>query len=239
MSIAFSLPRRVEPELLDELDADDPRARQSRADLRRLHRAMATLPMLRTALDAVSARPPQRILELGAGDGSLMLRLAQQRAKRWPGVHLALLDRVALIDAQTRSRFGELGWTTDVHIADVFEWLAGPAETQWDIIVANLFMHHFTPAALSGLLASIATRTRVFVCCEPRRTIMPLLASHLVGLLGANAVTRQDAVLSVHAGFRGHELSTLWPDHQQWRLRETRAGLFSHGFTAVRRDETA
>ena len=239
MSIAFSLPRRVEPELLDELGADDPRARQSRADLRRIHRAMATLPILRTALDQVSSTPPRRILELGAGDGSLMLRLARQRARRWPGVHLGLLDRVALVDEQTRSSFGGLGWTTEVLATDVFEWLAQRIETDWDIVVANLFMHHFSPAALAGMLASIAERTRVFFCCEPRRTTMPLLASHLVGLLGANAVTRQDAVLSVHAGFRGNELSALWPDPERWQLREYRAGLFSHGFMAVRRGQTA
>lgn len=237
MPSAFSLPRRVEPELLDELGADDPRARQSRADLRRIHRAMATLPILRNALDSISANPPRRILELGAGDGSLMLRLAQQRAQAWPAVHLDMLDRVASIDARTQSGFGRLGWTTEMITTDIFEWLEQPVERRWDIIVANLFMHHFTPAALPGLLASIAARTRVFFCCEPRRATMPLLASHLVGLLGANAVTRQDAVLSVHAGFNGNEVSALWPDRQRWRLREYRAGLFSHAFLAVRCDE--
>ncbi|HYN27525.1 MAG TPA: hypothetical protein VES94_04440, partial [Burkholderiales bacterium] len=72
----LSLPRRVEPELLDELGADDPRAQRSRDDLRRIHRAMAALSVLKRALDAATTgSSPQTIVELGAGDGSLMLRL--------------------------------------------------------------------------------------------------------------------------------------------------------------------
>ena len=86
------LPRRVEDELLDTLAVDDPRAQRSRADLRRIHRAMATLPILLRAVDRGTAgTAPRTMLELGAGDGSLMLRVARQRASRWPGVRITLM----------------------------------------------------------------------------------------------------------------------------------------------------
>ncbi len=118
--------------------------------------------------------------------------------------------------------------------ADVFKGLARLDIGHWDIIFANLFMHHFSPDSLDRLLMMIAARSRIFFCCEPRRAALPLAASHLVGLLGAGPVTRVDAVLSVHAGFSGEELSARWPDRSAWRLREYRAGLFSHGFLAIR-----
>ena len=238
MTIAIGLPRRVEPELLDDLDAGDPRAQRSRDDLRRIHRAMATLSIVLRALDgATTGSPPRSILELGAGDGSLMLRLAQRRAARWPDVQLTLLDRLDLVNAKTLRGFRDIGWTPNVVAMDVFEWLDmdRPIVARWDIVAANLFMHHFPPDALARLLATIAARSRVFFCCEPRRSALPLAASHLVGLLGAGPVTRQDAVLSVHAGFRAQELSALWPDQGAWQLREYRAGLFSHAFLATRR----
>ena len=58
----LSLPRRVEPELLDNLGADDPRAQRSRDDLRRINRAMAALSVLERALDsATSGSPPHTI----------------------------------------------------------------------------------------------------------------------------------------------------------------------------------
>jgi hypothetical protein len=244
MNLSTGLPRRVEAELLDDLAAHDPRAQRSRDDLRRLHRAMGTLSIALRALDrATMNSSPRTILELGAGDGSMMLRFAQRRAARWPGVELTMLDRLDLVDTSTLNGLRNAGWTPNVVAMDVFEWLAKPTaahqDARWDIVFANLFMHHFSPDALDRLLPMIAARCRIFFCCEPLRSVLPLAASHLVGLLGAGPVTRVDAVLSVHAGFRAQELSALWPDHHAWQLREYRAGLFSHGFLATREDARA
>ncbi|MEJ0007603.1 MAG: hypothetical protein WDM77_14865 [Steroidobacteraceae bacterium] len=55
------------------------------------------------------------------------------------------------------------------------------------------------------------------------------------GALGANSVTRTDAVLSVAAGFRDAEISTLWPgEPPHWALKEDALGPFSHYFLAER-----
>ena len=66
----------------DWLAADDPAAMRSRRDLQRVHRVMGTRGIVLRALrDATLARPamraPLRVLELGAGDGSLMLGVAR------------------------------------------------------------------------------------------------------------------------------------------------------------------
>jgi hypothetical protein len=110
------------------------------------------------------------------------------------------------------------------------------AEARWDLIVTTLFLHHFEGVAFKRLLAAIERRAVRFFACEPRRAPLALVGSHLVGALGANAVTREDAVLSVRAGFRDDELSRLWPGPPgDWRLREYTAGLFSHCLRAERR----
>ena len=232
----MSLPRRVEPELLDGLAAEDPRARRSRDDLRRIHLAMATLPIALRALDqGCDGMQPHTLLELGAGDGSMLLRLARRRASAWPALQVTLLDRLKLVSQGTLDEFRALGWSPSVVADDVFDWLPKTREPQWDVVFANLFMHHFSSAELQRLLAWIAARSRVFFCCEPRRAALPLAASHLVGLIGAGPITRQDAVMSVHAGFRAQELSRLWPNPRDFRLHEYAAGLFSHCFLAVRK----
>ena len=196
----LSLSRRVEPELLDDLDADDPRAQRSRNDLRRIHRAMAALSVLKRALDsAASASPPHTIVELGAGDGSLLLRLAQDRAARWPSVNITLLDRQDLVAPRTLASLRNLGWEPTVVAMDVFDWLASPDAALADVVLANLFVHHFSADPLARLLAGIEQRCRVFFCSEPRRSALALAGSHLIGLLGAGPVTRTDAVTSVHA----------------------------------------
>ncbi len=231
----LSLPRRVEPELLDGLAAADPRAQRSRDDLRRIHRAMATLTIVERALNrATAGGRPRTLLELGAGDGTLLLRLAARQSARWPALAVTLLDQADLVSAQTLQRLRTLGWTPRVATLNVFDWLERSGAAQFDVIMANLFIHHFAGDDLRRLLAGVAARANVFVCCEPRRSTLPLAGSHLLGLLGAGPVTRQDAVASVHAGFRDQELSNGWPGRAGWTIAEYRAGLFSHCFVAVR-----
>lgn len=227
--------RRVDAETLDHLREDDPRAMRSRRDLQRINRIMGNVSIVDSLLSRSLARPPLRVAELGAGDGSLLLRLAQRRAPAWCNVTLSLVDRQDLLAAPTRAAFADLGWTVRAVTMDVFAWLEREDHRRYDAIVANLFVHHFEAHALSRLFRAVAQITDCFVACEPRRTRIALLGSHLVGAIGANAVTRCDAVLSVRAGFRDRELSACWPDHGRWQLSEMGAGLFSHTFAAKRR----
>ena len=65
---------------------------------------------------------------------------------------------------------------------------------------------------------------------------MSLAGSHLLGLIGCNDVTRHDAVVSVHAGFRDAEISRGMAARLErlGTLHETAAGAFSHLFVARR-----
>ena len=237
--------RQVAREILDDLAEDDPDAIRSRRDLSRVNRALGTRGLLLQALrDMTASRRtsvPLRVLELGAGDGSLMLGVAQALAPHWPKVDLTLLDAQAVVRRETLARYAQLGWTAVAEVSDVFDWAAGTNDprlmnrkpVRWDLIVSNLFLHHFEDEHLAGLFGAIADRGDRFFASEPRRARLSLAGSHLVGLLGTNWVTRQDAVSSVRAGFRGRELSALWPDvGQRWHVREYPAGLFSHCFRA-------
>ena len=231
--------RRVEPELLDELSADDPRAVRSRKDLQRVNGLMGSASILLRALDRIgNAKPPRLLVELGAGDGSLMLRMARQRGKRWAGARLILIDRQPCITTETLAEFRDLGLQPEVLAIDVFDWFAQSEDVPADIVIANLFLHHFNSGALEQLMHGISRRARALVCCEPRRSRLALVGSHLLGVIGCNAVTRHDAVLSVHAGFRDRELTALWPKPatvaEAWRVDESAAGMFSHLFVAHR-----
>ncbi len=113
----------------------------------------------------------------------------------------------------------EVGWTPRVVAMDVFDWLASRDATRWDVVFANLFLHHFSDAALrSDCSGNRGAHVACSSAASPGAPCLALAGSHLVGLLGAGPVTRQDAVSSVHAGFRAQELSNLWPDPQDWVL---------------------
>jgi hypothetical protein len=229
------LPRQLRPELLDTLAPDDPHAMRSRRDLRRINRLMATSSLIGASLDRIVRDATSvRLVELGAGDGEVLLQLARQRGARWPRVSLELLDAQPVVSAQTLARYRAVGWDVQVIRADVFDWLTGPVSGPAPVIIANLFVHHFEGERLRALLDGVAARARAFVCCEPRRSRVALTGSRLLGVIGCNAVTRHDAVASVRAGFSASELSALWPQRAAWSLREGPAGMFGHRFHAVR-----
>lgn len=238
--------RIVAAEALDHLAPEHPAARRSRRDLVRVHRAMGTRSIMsrgwRNLVSPQRASAPLRILELGAGDGSLLLAVARSLAPAWPRVQLCLLDRQDIVTPATLAGFAELGWAAQVQVTDVLAWAARPHDAvpgmpspRWDLVTTSLFLHHFEGIELDLLLAAAAARCDRFFACEPSRSWLALAGSHLVGAIGANAVTRKDAVLSVHAGFRGDELSARWPQAgRHWQLREFAAGPFSHCLSAQR-----
>jgi len=218
--------RRLEPERLDELPADDPAAIASRRDLVLINAVMRQPAMLARALS--SFPQPRVLLDLGGGDGRCLLAAARRLS--WRGVQAVIADRQDVVTAQTRTGFAALGWDCTVRRGDVFD-----AVTELDggtLVTANLFLHHLDEAALRRLFALLAARAMGLVACEPRGGAFALMASHLVFLLGANEVTRHDAVASVRAGFADRELSGLWP--KGWDLKERRGLPFSHLFTARR-----
>jgi hypothetical protein len=221
--------RVVEPEWLDELPAQEPRAIHSRADLRRLNWFMNHARVLARALQP--AGKPRRVMDLGCGDGSFALRLAV--AAQWRECEVVLVDRQPVIAPEVRAGFAKRGCSLIVTQCDVLRGLDQTGESE--VLFANLFLHHFKGAELARLLANISARATLFAACEPRRASLALFASRLVALIGCNAVTRHDAPASVRAGFSGHELSRLWPTADGWRLDESAKGLFSHLFVATRR----
>jgi hypothetical protein len=218
--------RVLEPEWLDELPPQDPRAVRSRADLRRVNWLMGNAPLIAGSLRS-HIREGSRVADLGSGDGHLMLRTAQRM--RCPGVELSLVDRAPVVSDATLAEFGRLGWRVRVVARDALAFLR---EEPVEIVVANLFLHHLEAEALRQLFEVCGARARLVAACEPSRSQLALLGCRLMWLIGCNDVTRHDAVVSVRAGFSDGELSALWPANARWQLDERSAPPFSHLFVA-------
>ena len=228
--------RVLHAEELDSLPPDDPRARRSRNDLQRVHRAMRSLSILARAIARLDIEvPPRRILELGAGDGTLLLRLLRALRASWVGGDLVLLDQFDLVDSATRARFADLGWSVQVLRADVADWARSTHRDHYDLCLTTLFLHHFQTPALTELLAAVAVSAGAFIACEPRRNAFSRVGTRLMFVLGVNDVTRDDGAKSVAAGFQAQELSALWPaSSAAWRIEEYFAAPFTHCFAARR-----
>lgn len=225
--------RVVQPELLDTLPPEDPLAMGSRRDLRRVNWWMGNHRIMRAALQRhLPADTPGKIWEIGAGDGRFLLSVVKNLPPLRRGRATVLLDRQNAVDTETLVAFGRRGWWAETVVADVLEYSFPPEPVA--AIVANLFLHHFGDDRLAALLARMARQTGLFIAVEPHRFSKPAACAALLRLIGCNSVTLNDAEISIRAGFIGKEISVLWPDHNQWRLTERRAGWFSHLFVAER-----
>ncbi len=185
--------REVVPELLDALAHDDPRALRSRAELLFINALMGNHSWLRRGL-IKQGLDHKQVLELGAGDGGLARRVWRKglaRPAQWSAVDLA-------------PRPADWPEGASWHQCDLFSM---PRFPEADVIVANLFLHHFQFQQLQAIGLRIPERCRVVIACEPARHRGHLLQGRLLSaLVNFSQVTRHDMAVSIRAGFVGDEL---------------------------------
>lgn len=211
--------RRVEPELLDALPSDDPAAQRSRRELRLINAIMGNHHWLAREVRR-AMQPGWRVLELGAGDGAFGARLVAD------GICGA--GQLTGIDLAPRPATWPAGAT----------WMQGDifaaALPEAEIVVANLFLHHFEGDALARLGAQLPEKCRVLLANEPARRLLHLAQGAIlsaVALLGH--VTRHDMRTSIRAGFVGAELPCAL-GIARWKCASRFTFLGAHRLCAAR-----
>ncbi|MDX1680679.1 MAG: class I SAM-dependent methyltransferase [Akkermansiaceae bacterium] len=193
--------RTLTPEWLDSLPADDPGAKRSRRDLRRINAFMGNASWILRQLP----KDVRRISELGAGDGSLLRRLAQQYREA----------QLCGYDLQHRPD----------SLEPRVEWVQGdvldsPPVAGGGVLIANLILHHFTDGQLRDL-GSFVRRFDFLVINEPRRARLPMALSRLATPF-VNGITRHDMRVSIEAGFVAGEMPRLLGlSDEEYGIRES------------------
>ena len=170
--------RYIQPEILDELSVDDPRAIQSRRDLQKVNTFMGHTGTVMRALRAAATPPRTRCR---ARHRRRHVPAAnRQTARTQAGMRAMLVDRRPSVSAATREGFKAAGWEIEICESDVFEWLCRPRAETADVTIANLFLHHFREGELAHLLNLTAQQTKRFIACEPRRSRTALAGASLL-----------------------------------------------------------
>jgi hypothetical protein len=196
--------RLVEPEIIDHLPPDHPDVIRSRKDLRMINFLMGNERWIARNLRGFGTARARGILEIGAGEGTLLKRLAG----KYRGVPLRGCDLAPRPDDLPE----HIGWDR----RDVFESLVDAAE---GILAANLFLHHFTDDELPRFRPLIG-RFEVICVNEPYRTAQTITDAKIIMPLVGRA-TKHDMPASIRAGFLHGELPRLLSlDSAEWRVRE-------------------
>jgi hypothetical protein len=211
--------RTLQAELLDLLPPDHPEALHSRRDLRLINRIMGNHRWMARTLAPLLA-PGEVALEVGAGDGVLGLQLA--------AAGLAV-DGLDLWPRPAGWPPGRAWQSADLRT------FAGYAD--YPVVIGNLIFHQLSENELAELGAALRPNARAIVACEPaRQRFSQALLAVFGPPLGAAAVTRHDARVSVAAGFQRDELPrALGLDAGEWNIRCFSTVLGAYRMVATRR----
>jgi hypothetical protein len=210
--------RIVEPEILDHLPHDDPAARCSRLDLRRINFLMGNERWILRSLEHSTHAVASMVCELGAGDGGLVSEIH----RRFPKCRITACDLAPRPEG--------LATGIDWRSGDVLQNPPPPG----GVLVANLFLHHFEGDELKKL-GRICASYDVLIFNEPDRSRVAAFLGKLLHPF-VNHVTRHDMQVSIRAGFRRGEMAELLGlDDSVWKILETSTWRGARRVVALRR----
>lgn len=187
----------------------------SRRDLVKINHLMGNFRWMRRQIRRSRPSKQDRLLEIGAGDGSLAKKLI--RAHDTVDYHA--LDQCGPPE----------GWPSRArwHSADLLHFTGYSDYTH---LLANLILHHFTEKELRQLGVRIRESSiRCIIASEPCRRSLHKLQLRAGKWIGFNYVTLNDGCVSIDAGFRADELPELLglaTDAWSWSVDETWMGAY-------------
>jgi ubiquinone/menaquinone biosynthesis C-methylase UbiE len=204
---ALLAPSPVGDELLDHPDADPAAVRLSLANIARANWWFGGVWAMSMALSRLA--PPPRgaqaltLLDLGTGDGDL-----PRRAVRWGARRGMQIRPLGLERSPTAARMAQAQDVPTV-LADAGA-LPFPDKSV-DIVMMNLFLHHFAPESAVRLLRSAdrVARLGVIVSDLQRSAVAPALFGLGGRLLGFDQLTITDGQTSIARGYSQASLTDL------------------------------
>ena len=181
--------------------------RQSFDDLWRINRWLGGVSGCLHLLDHYFARRglrQARILDVGSGDSRLAACLQAELARRNQSAKFVALDRRL---SHLRNGNHSSGRVTRV-VADVSS-LPFPKES-FEVVISNLFLHHFSEDEAVELLRSLAeVASEAVLINDLERHPLPYVFIRLAWPFARSRVTRHDGAASVRQAYTKDELESL------------------------------
>ncbi|HEX5412085.1 MAG TPA: methyltransferase domain-containing protein [Terriglobia bacterium] len=202
--------------------------RQSFNDLWRINRWLGGVSGCLHLLDRYfvhSGSRHARILDVGAGDSRLAVHLQSELARSNRSSQFVALDRRLshlLIGNGSTGRIAQIA-------ADISQ-LPFAAEA-FDVVICNLFLHHFSEDEAVRLLRTLGgIASRAVLINDLERNLLPYLFIRVAWPFARSRITRHDAAASVRQAYTKQELTALadragFTDFEVERLPAYRLGL--------------
>jgi len=166
-----------------------------------------------------------RILDVGCGDARMATDLQRRLRRRGFSAELFVLDRRL---SHLESHPGMLHGLTPL-IGDALELPLAPGSV--DVVMCNLFLHHFCGESAQGLLQELSSVAgRAVLINDLERHGLAYFISHCFGPFFRSPLSRHDGPASVRQAYTRDELRTLaeaagFQGYEVLRLPMFRLGL--------------
>jgi ubiquinone/menaquinone biosynthesis C-methylase UbiE len=194
-------------EWLDDDIGTPAEIRQSFDDLWRINRWLGGVSGCLHLLDRYfSRRDPRhaRILDVGAGDSRLAAHLKSELARRNRTTEFVALDRRLSHLRNGNHSPGELSRV----VADASHFPF--ADHSFNVVICNLFLHHFSEDGAVELLRRFAgVASEAVLINDLERRLLPYLFIRVAWPFARSRITRHDGAASVRQAYTKHELATL------------------------------
>jgi len=201
--------RRIrEPEVMDDEALAAPLHRDALSKLARINALSFAAKSLCMPLGefARDVKDPLRVLDLACGGGDVVTELWRAASRESLDLQFSGCDKSAIALDVARERAKALAAPIEFFALDI---LKERIPERFDVVINSLFLHHFDPPDVIGILAKLA-RTRLVLVSDLRRSRTGLVLAHLAGHIFARSpVVRVDGPRSVHAAYTIAELNEM------------------------------
>ncbi len=204
--------RSPEIEIMDDLNCHGNVVDQTLRELDFINQWLGgntvTLQPLKEIVKASSPDQPLTIVDLGCGSGEMLKLIAKQKSFEKYSLNLIGIDANPNIIVFAKQHTSDTAGIT-VTTSNIFS--AEFKSQSFDIVLATLFLHHFSEKELVSLLKILKGNTRKAIIINDlnRHPLAYYSIKVLTSLFSRSAMVRYDAPLSVARGFRKNELITI------------------------------
>lgn len=203
--------RSVGAEIMDDLDCHGNVVDQTLRELDFINQWLGgnavTLQAIKSIWKTIPKEQPLHIADLGCGSGEMLRILSRLAQKESRNVVLSGFDANPYIVDYAKNHSKKF---SGISFKSVSVFSREFKDQKFDIVLATLFMHHFTDAELVALFSDLKQQAKSIIINDIHRHS---LAYHSIRLLtklfSQSAMVRFDAPLSVLRAFSKNELKDI------------------------------
>lgn len=167
-----------------------------------------TLDGIRHLLANIPKERETVILDMGCGDGEMLVQCARYARKNKRSFKLIGVDLNAQIIEEAKKKITEYPEISLMH-QDVFS--EEFSQMQVDIFLCTLTLHHFKNHQIGGLLTALVKQANIGVVINDlhRNKLAYVLFKMFSSLFLKTGIAKNDGLVSILRGFKRHELEAF------------------------------